>query len=280
VYDLTDFGALDGIMPEPVLRGMIAKQSNDKRHTGTNITITSGLGCPRKLLVNRMLDVTPDPQKLWKMHRGTWLHEHMGLMLGENEDWYTEEINPERCEYAGTLFGVELSCKVDAVRKDYTRLLDWKFRADGNEKFIDPMGAASATDAAQVNMARLLMQQVLNRDLSDMLMQVWIMAGECVRTTAPLMTEYEIGQVRPGSGQYNVSQIFGFIGSAMEEWKTAAATLGCDVNDVPLATKHRIIQRIPMVGQYMYRNARKPMQNGCTSYCEVKDECFGVEGGI
>lgn len=274
---LTDFDALDGVMPEPVLRGMLRKQEIDTRHTGSNITITSGLGCPRKLLVSRMLPCTVDPQKLWAMHRGTWLHEHMGLMLGENDDWYTEEIAPDKCTYEGTLFGVKMSCKVDAVKKDYSKLLDWKFRRDGNEKFVDAYGEARDTDAAQVNMARLLIEQTLGRQLPDMQMYVWVMAGQCIRTRAPHMTEAEIGMIKPGSGDYTVREIFDMLRLSMLKWEEAASP---SLTDAPLETKQAIIRQLPMVGQTMYRNARRPTQCACQDYCEVRDECFEVEGGI
>lgn len=274
---LTDFAALDGVMPEPVLRGMLRKQEIDTRHTGTAITITSGLSCPRKLLVQRMLPCAVDPQKLWAMHRGTWLHEHMGLALGENDEWWTEETAPEHCVYEGELFGVRMSCKVDALRKDYGVLLDWKFRRDGNEKFVDAYGTARDTDAAQVNMARLLIEQNLDRQLPDMRMYVWVMAGQCIRTRAEHMTELEIGAIRPGGGEYSVSQIFGYLNAAMTSWQLEA---GDNLESTPLQFRKDIIHHVPMVGMSQYRNTRRPSQCACTDYCEVRDECFDVEGGI
>lgn len=277
---LTDFDALDGVMPEPVLRGMLRKQEIDTRHTGSNITITSGLSCPRKLLVQRMLPCTVDPQKLWAMHRGTWLHEHMGLMLGENGEWWTEEVAPIECTFEGTLFGVKLSCKVDALRKDYSRLMDWKFRKDGNERFVDAYGEARDTDAAQVNMARLLIEQNIGRELPGMQMHVWVMAGQCIRTLAPHMTEHEIGQIKPGSGDYTVLQIFDMLRMSVDLWAKAAQDKQCTLDDVPIDLKQSIIHALPMVGLTMYRNSRRPTQCACQDYCEVRDECFEVEGGI
>ena len=39
--------------------------------------------------------------------------------------------------FSGELFGIKMSCKIDALKKDYSTLMDWKFRADGAEKWID-----------------------------------------------------------------------------------------------------------------------------------------------
>lgn len=270
VYALDDFTAFSGVLPEPLLRAMARKITLDTRHSGTNITITGGLSCPRKTLITRILPSTPDPSKMWKMQRGTWLHEIIGLTLGENDEWWTEEVAEDKCVFEGELFGVKMSCKVDALRKDFAVLLDWKFRADGAEKFIDPSGRAKDEDAAQLNMARMLIEQVTGKDLEELKMYVWVMAGEPVRTVVPYMTVEQVGGIRPGGGQYTIKEIFNYLSHAMKWWTE---------NPTPTDEEARkLIASLPMVGQHMYVNARNPQLNMCTRYCEVNEECFACEG--
>lgn len=275
VYELNDFAALGRAIPEAVLRSMVRKLELDKRHTGTNITITSGLSCPRKLLINRMLPTTPDPSKMWKAQRGTWLHECVGMSLGENDEWITEEKDADACTFAGTLFGIDMSCRVDAIRKDYSVILDWKFRGDGSERWVDPLGRARDTDAAQINMARMLIEQSTHKDLRDMEMYVWVMAGQTIRTTAPYMTEAQVGSMKPAGADYTVAEIFNMLKTSMNLWEAAAQVEGNgDLYAVPESTTQSIIHRLPMVGEKMYNG------KGCTQYCEVNEECFAIEGGI
>lgn len=281
VYALGDFAALDRVIPEPLLRAMTHKAQTDTRHAGPNITITSGLSCPRKTLVARMLPTAPDPTKMWKMHRGTWLHECIGLSLADNPDWITEESNPEACTFEGVLFGTRMSCRIDARTKDFSKLIDWKFRGDGAEKWIDPQGRAKDEDAAQLNMARMLMEQVTGKDLTTMQMYVWVMAGQTVRTTVPYMSEAQISAIRPGGGKYTIGEIFSLLVPAMKMWVDDANEFYKGDHDaVPLEKRQAIIRTLPMVGETMYSPARTPSRNMCTQYCEVSEECFACEGGI
>ena len=224
------------------------------------------------MLIQRMLPTAPDPTKMWKMQRGTWLHECVGLSLSANEDWITEESDADACTFEGSIFGVEMSCRIDARKKNFTKVIDWKFRGDGAERWIDPMGRAKDEDSAQMNMARMLMEQTTGRDLTDMEMHVWVMSGQTVRTTVPWMSEDQIGAIRPGGGTYDVRSIFAFLEAGMTEWKKDLV-----MDD---EARMRIIGALPMVGETMYRNKRTPSINMCSRYCEVSDTCFQCEGGI
>jgi hypothetical protein len=280
VYGLEDFDALSGVVPEPVLRAMTGKEKEDVRHSGANITITSGLGCPRKLLVQRMLPIAKDPTKMWVMQRGTWLHEMIGMRMGENEEWWAEETDTDKCEYSGKLFGVELSCRIDALKRDYSALIDWKFRKDFAERYVDAQGRAKPEDSAQVNMARILIEQTTGQDLGDMEMLVWVMAGEMKRTRAPWMSESDIGRVRPGGGKYSIMEIFGMINESMRGWKTMAENHAGDIYAVPEEQCRKLIDVLPMVGETMYQRRNQPSLNMCTQYCEVQEECYKCGGGL
>jgi len=165
-------------------------------------------------------------------------------------------------------------------------VIDWKFRADGAEKWIDPMGRAKDEDSAQLNMARILMEQTTGKDLSSMEMYVWVMSGQTVRTTVPYMSEEQLGAIRPGGGQYMIREIFGFLHNSMLKWKAVPDPQMkiVEVTDELLGDHTRalraIIGELPMVGEHMYQSKRTPSINMCTRYCEVQDECYSIQGGI
>jgi len=282
VYGLEDFEALNRVIPEPVLRAMTRKATMDDRHTGTNITITSGMSCPRKTLVTRMLDYTPDPTKMWKMHRGTWLHECVGLSLAENEAWITEEGDAGACTFSGNLFGIEMSCRIDARRRDWTEFLDWKFRSDGAERWVDPQGKAGDNDSAQMNMARMLMEQQEGVKLDNTAMHVWVMSGMTVRTTAPFMTEMQVGEMRPSSTKfqkcaYTIKDIFALLDGGMKAWRAAGSG---ESDSATIEQRQDIIASLPMVGETMWCGKVPKSMNCCTRYCEVQDQCYACSGGI
>ena len=280
IYGLEDFAAMERVIPEPLLRAMTHKVKTDTRHSGPNITITSGLSCPRKTLVTRMMDTTPDPTKMWKMHRGTWLHECIGLSLSENPEWITEEGDADSCTFEGEVFGVKMSCRIDARKRDFSQLIDWKFRGDGAEKWVDPMGRAKDEDSAQLNMARMLMEQTTGKDLKDMDMYVWVMSGQTIRTTVPYLSADQLGAIRPGGGNYTIREIFNMLDLSMKMWVSDAEQFyKGDYAAVPLEKKQAIVAALPMVGESMYQSKRKGLSM-CTSYCEVRDACYACEGGI
>ncbi len=281
IHDIKDFEGLGKQIPEPILRAIVHKMDTDVRHSGDSITITSGLSCPRKMLIYRMLPVTPDPMKMWAMQRGTWLHECVGLSLGENDAWWTEEVAPEACIFDGELFGVPMSCKLDALKKDYSTLVDWKFRNDWSAKYMDPSGLAKEEDCAQLNMARMLIEQRTGKDLSDMQMYVWVlMSSDIKRTRVPFMTKEAVARVRPGGGKHSIQEIFVELDKAMRAWQGAAEEQGVELQAVEQGMLQKIISCVPMVGQEMYKNKRNPSRCMCTAYCEVQEECFACEGGF
>lgn len=274
VYQLEDYEEISREFPEAVLRAMVHKERTDDRHSGASITITAGLSCPRKTLIKRLLPIVVDPLSLWFMQRGTWLHESIGMALGESPNWITEEKDPEACVFSGRLFDTDMSCKIDARRVDFSQVIDWKFRKQTSMKFVDVMGKAKPDDAAQLNMQRLLIEQKEGREFPEMELYIWAIAETMARTKAEHMSESQVGEVRPGGGKFNVREIFSMLDLIMRAWKQEAADRGVSIDDVPLEVKEGLIRKLPMVGETMY-NCK-----ACKYYCEVKNECFEIEGGI
>src|SRR3990172_4553993 len=151
---------LERVIPASLLKAIEMKDKGDERHTGTHLTVTSSLTCPRKIALQRMLNNPVDPARVWSMTRGTWLHEQMGYAMGMLRGvdgqavYYTEELAPEKCVHNGKLFGIPMSGKVDCLRKDFGELLDFKFRKPGAAKFledgVDGGLTASDSDSAQM----------------------------------------------------------------------------------------------------------------------------------
>lgn len=261
-----------------MLNALLLKERVDARHKGTQVTVTAGLGCPRKWAIHHMLQTPVDPAKMWAAQKGTWLHEQMGHALTGVEGWLTEESHPDECVFHGRLFGVELSCKVDARMMDYSAVWDYKFRGDYASRYIDPTGEAKAEDAAQMNMIRLLMEQQTGLDLSGMEMRVWVDSKGWIPTFAPLMDETAIGLVKPGSGTHTIAEIFEWLKSTSQVWTQLAQAEGCEPEKVSQEALEVLVRTIPRVGLEMFRN--KQGGNMCTNYCEVAQRCMGLDGGV
>lgn len=255
-HSLQSVGAITPVIPEGVLLNLVYKEKMDDRHKGTAITVTSGLSCPRKTMIHRMLPVHVNPSKMWAALRGTWLHEHIGHAMSSTGLYYTEELDESKCVFEGILFGITMSCKVDAYTKDYSELLDFKFRGRMPRDLYP-------TDIAQMNMCRILMEQVTHMDLSGMRMHIWVEAGGWCRFEVPFMSMEEVGALHPGGSEMCVQDIFHTLARSMEK-----CTGG---------NEKEVIRALPLVGQKMYVNKNGNM---CSHYCEVQEECMEMEGEL
>ena len=59
-YDL-DAPEMDRVMPKFVRDAFVEKGNGDERHSGLRMTVTGANGCPRKLAMDRALEVRPNP---------------------------------------------------------------------------------------------------------------------------------------------------------------------------------------------------------------------------
>jgi hypothetical protein len=191
----------------------------------------------------------------------------------DTSEWWWERHEPEKCTFSGKLFGIELSCRVDMLRKDYSELWDFKFQAVAASKHLPPLGqleTARPEHCAQLNMCRLLIGQATGRDVSNMRMTVWVDAGRWVPMTVPIMSEDEIGMVRVAGSNFTVLDIFRTLEQAMKEWR----------NGVP---PEQVAKNLPMMGTEMYvRRSKSGERTGqcmCNLYCELEEECATLGGG-
>jgi hypothetical protein len=138
------------------------------------MTITGPNGCPRKLAMERSLPVRPEPNRMWKMHGGTVLHEWAGERC--NGEWLTEERDKDSCVVEFEFQGVKLSGLADCVRKDRTKGGDWKFSFSGADQWVNKDGTASTLHAIQGNLLRMGFEKKWGVKLDHFEMDVWVVS--------------------------------------------------------------------------------------------------------
>ena len=271
--------------PLPIVKSMIRKDELDVRHSGPNITVTAGIGCPRQWAVSRLKDCFFEPDKAWAMQRGTWCHEHasyaMESLVDDNGErlFYSEEADHNKCVFHGEIFGIKMSCLVDAYRRDLSEVWDFKFRSPFGARWIDPEGRADEKDIAQMNMIRLLMEQNTGEDLSRMGMTVWVDAGGWYKTWCPVVSEEALGDMRLAGAKQTLREHFQQLQSVCDIWDEY-----CDGAAVPRGTlpstvdANEWIRALPMEGENMFKN--RSGGNACRNYCQYKDMCYDADGGI
>lgn len=263
------------VMPPPVVRDIVRRQREDTRHSGDHITVTGGLGCPRRLVIERFMQHYSDPTKMWAVTAGSVLHEWLGSL--HEDGWVTEEENEAACSFSGTLFGMAMGCKVDARKLDHSAIIDYKTSLNGATKWIkrDDYGQPQWDDKdahviAQLNMCRLLMAQQVGCDASGVEMWVWGMSESTVLRRCPVWDEERIGRVHPGGSKYTVREHFIAIKAAFDLLK--------DVDYID-STARNVAASMPLFGLDMWKSP-KTGGNSCVSMCAVKMECDSCQGGI
>lgn len=281
--ELDNVDMLGPFLPASIMHSLVIKENADTRHKGPRLTVTAGSGCARKLAIDRMLSVYVDPAKCWSKLRGTWLHEQASYamsMLRTSDGspvYLTEEVDPYKCEYRGEIFGKEISCKIDCLKADYSELVDFKFRRPGASNFlttdlngnlvaVDSRGPT--TDAAQLNMNRMLIEQTIGKSLPELQMIVWLESDGWHRVVVPRLSMDAVGSIKPGSGSYTIKDNFNTINETFGKWSARGG------EEATIEERKEIIRELPMAGLEMFKN--KKGGNMCVSYCEFKDACFGI----
>jgi len=277
-YDLDELECMARVMDSAVLRDMVRREAEDEAHRGTALTVTAGLGCPRKLAIQRFLPTRPDPQKMWAALSGTYLHDKFAELKKLDKGWTTESNGgKDKCTFRGRLFGYEIAGRVDAFHTneagEVAVIRDYKTSMSGADKWVDARGVAKPEHAAQLNMCRLLMEQSGMKVAGDVVLEAWVVGGTWKRTVAVWMDELAIGLVpvgvtgTPGKA-WTVRELFG---------QVAAMFAAADRNDPPAPHEVRhAIAAMPLVGLDMWKT--KKGDNACSAYCAVRRECDALEG--
>jgi len=242
---------------------------SDVRHAGLDITATRMLGCPRQTYIEVMFDYWLDPKKLELRVRGT--AGHAGAEAALNPDvWYTEVSEPVRLTIVGNVGGYGYSMKCDALRKDLSEIVDFKFPMDFS---LSRRGKVAKGDhTAQLNLARIgLAQQQWALDAGynpdKVLLTLWDHAiGKnegAVGLPADHWDEEQLLAYRPGGAEYTVEQILAMHSWAQQEHANTPANETVEVRE-------RIASQIPLVGLPMFGGQK------CGQYCDVEPVCSGL----
>lgn len=240
------------------------KIAEDIRHSTLDLTITQTLSCPRSIYLDRTTNYYVDPTKRAAMTRGTILHAAMANTL--NPDVFVTEGNDTISnDVRGTLFGHPMSALLDIRRRDYSEIIDGKFPKDWSIRYRDKAGRAKTEYAVQLNGQRLLLAQQdyairEGYDPENVALTIWDHAlGDSegpVALHAPIMTEEQIGNIRPWGSTATVQEH----ADILAEVKAAHEAL--TPGDTP--GQERLAASIPMLGVEML--------GGCKT-CAVKPQC-------
>jgi hypothetical protein len=265
-----DMEGFVNVMPPSVVRDIARRVKEDTRHVGTAITVTGGLGCTRELVLSRLCDVYADPTKMAAVTMGQVLHEWLAPLMGE--EWVTEASDVKGCEFTGRLYDMEVSCRVDARTKDFSKLWDWKASFSGGHKFVERAasgeGVAGPDHGVQLNLCRLLIEQATGGHLGwtrDMEMVAWVMSGQIVKTYAKAMGEIRCGEVMAGKGIFTVKSNFTRLKEAFKRYER-----GDD--------GRAIARDLPLAGMHMFKGRGGTTK--CNTHCQLKWECDNVDGGV
>lgn len=254
----------------------------DVRHAGIDLTTTRCSSCPRSNFIQAFFDFWLDPQKAAVRARGTALH----IIAGEYSDpelWHSEEHDGVLMTCYGTLFpqlveelgvdgkyvtekGVVCSGKLDAVKKDMTELVNFKFPQDWSVRWRDKGGKAKPDHWIQMNIDRLLLSQqdwamAAGMDPDSILLTIQDHACGANASPQPMSCEIRdeewMLQQKPGGGQYTVQEI---VTLAVMMQRARDKVKGDPVKMRQLAAS------IPCAGETQF-NAK-----GCMMYCDVNGE--------
>jgi hypothetical protein len=273
-----DDPCMDRVMPKFVRNAFVEKEDGDERHSGREMTVTGANGCPRKLAMSRALDVRPEPNRMWKMFGGTMLHEWAGSKC--NGDWLTEERDRGSCEVEFMFEGVKLKGLADCVRKDRTRIGDWKFSFSGADQWVNKDGSSGVLHAVQGNLLRMGFEEKWGVKFTGDI-DIWVVGKTWKLTKVPYMTKEQILATPVGATNsikaaecWKWGQLFEDVKRWNKWWGEKVEEYG----EVPVGVLKAYIKGMPLYGKKMWVNRKGG--NMCTSLCELQRECLLLDGGL
>jgi len=242
----------DGFGHTPMPTLLIDKVLSDDRnspvahHAGPCHSPSAIKTCPRETILTRFTNYRPDPKSynnmlfgtamhgfLEKIDNGGWWHEFKlppaitdemcQVLYGKDLD--SQTIMPEergRLTTPPMLFGVPMYGVIDRLKKDFSTLEDYKTKGEWSYDFHckRSLGVAEPDDAVQLNIYRIMIKEIFNKEIDTM--RVWY--GTHARagvnpwdpSVVPYMTEDEILAHQPGGGSYTIKQILSYLTPAFE----------------------------------------------------------------
>lgn len=276
-------------MPVLMLRDVLAEENDPEvaHHKGPNISPSVLKACPRETLITRFLDFAPDPKGYNNIYFGKAVHEKLEKVV--DPDWWNEfRLPPVKSKFVGewqdsfdglgppTVLGVPMYGVVDRLQKDFLELEDYKTQSEFGYGYHikNELGCAKPDDAAQLNIYRLMLQELF--DKSPDVMRIYY-GAQCSwgkdpwdLVDVPIMGEDEILAVRPGGGNFSMGQILELVKVAFEDIQELFCTTPKNHGGTVEDRVRELVHHLPMVGITQFNGSK------CYKYCHCPRECAEI----
>ena len=233
-----------------VLSTIVQRQESDDLHVKTQLTPTTILGCPRKIIIERLTNYSAFPDDFLTAHIGSMAHDGFAA-TPVIPNHFNEEL------VSGTLFGLPFKGRidrVDQVAKDRVRLVDYKFTSGSGMGWVP-----KDNDKVQLAMYKLLYEQTYPGVIADPLMLNYMAVGG-----AKKLPKQKFIEVKPMSEQ----EILAY------QPHKGPLSVGEHIGELTDGFKHKDPKRLSLAGQSI-----KFGKHSMCGWCPVKYECLGrIEG--
>ena len=270
------------VIPKAIVQAIEANREDDSLHSGTALTATSAIGCPRALLISRMFPYEVKVEDLWTMDCGRRMHQSILEDIGHDEEWVTEVWRPELCMFKGKILGLgrEMACKTDMFTQGVLsgegpkEICDIKFTLSKADDWATEV--AKPDHQVQLNLNKRLIEVSLGRSLKDCVLSILTVGKTWVRSISPHLTDEQLLAVSCGMTRYSqkswaYGRLLKYVTVAFDKWDEVG------VEKASVGAKEAIVREMPKVGLDMY--VSKKGENKCT-WCSVKRKCDEIGVGI
>jgi hypothetical protein len=242
------------------VRAILAKLTQDTVHASGNLTATRLLTCPREVAISDFLHPIIDIRKFDSTHTGTLVHEDLARWAGGGK---AEQ------RLTATFLGEKVSVQPDYISADKRYLVEYKYHAEGGQVWAASSPSPRVEYGVQMNLARLGVEQETGKPVFSLQVEEGAMCGKSrkiwdralpqawISKEVPIMTEAEMGEVRPLGGEATVREL-------MEDYKKY----------MPLLREgggEKVIAKMPLRGRTMLNKLKCKM-------CSVQEDCDRLEG--
>lgn len=226
-----------------------ALHSDDLYYGHDQVSVTSGLGCPRSRAIERNCDVYVNPLA------------YNALLIGSAWDHAMEQQAPpnmRKMQLTGVIEGITIHGEIDRIRKigEHWTIEDWKHSNNFQEKHVKTQGVRKENQIQTSIYAELYAQQHGERPTRGAIWYHFSGAGKepLIPYIYELLSLEECLQHKPYGGDYTV----------LELYKQADSYYRGDLTTFDL----------PLVGDTMAFGTK-----GYCDYCQVRDACFEAARG-
>lgn len=261
-----------GAMMAESVQAIVNGAGNERRGrlAGISPSMVPTKSCRREVLIQRNMDYTMNPMKIWAAEQGTTFHSAL-LKRGRGSEWWLEQNFPapqhrDRADVRdreGFLElelwpGVWVSTQIDKMSPDGKTLIDLKTQRPAKTDY-GPQNASSEW-AFQLNLERMIIERLGLGPVEEM--WVWRLYGYAYEEDKA-WRKFKI----PRLDDEVVEKVY-------REWAISLAERQELINNGEPIEK--VIDGLPMDGRE--KSSMKTWK--CHGYCGVKGICFGIAGEV